>query len=204
MSITRFGSNRVKQLLKQITAVISLVAIIGPLLPTVTFAQDVTPGTDSGVSSITQPSDAPASSDAPAPSESAAPSGLDFNINPNGSSPSVSPDNSSLSPLAPVISPETSPATPSVSPDTPPPPASLPPVTNQVFASQTPQPKEINQNTGGYSYSYPFSVPPGRNNVQPDVKLTYQTDDTDLHSLFGEGWSISIPYIQRENKNGVR
>jgi RHS repeat-associated protein len=35
------------------------------------------------------------------------------------------------------------------------------------------------------------------------VKLTYTTDDSELHSIFGENWSISIPYIQRENKYGT-
>src|SRR5207249_3233896 len=62
---------------------------------------------------------------------------------------------------------------------------------------------EINQFTGGLTYPYPIAIPPGRSNLQPDVKLTYSTDDTDPPSILGKGWSISIPYIQREAKYGV-
>ena len=39
--------------------------------------------------------------------------------------------------------------------------------------------------------------------MQPDVDLVYHSQDNSFGSIFGEGWSISIPYIERLNKSGV-
>jgi RHS repeat-associated protein len=46
-------------------------------------------------------------------------------------------------------------------------------------------------------------IPPGRNNLQPDVSLAYNSSDNQLRNIFGEGWSVNIPYIERINKAGV-
>ena len=58
------------------------------------------------------------------------------------------------------------------------------------------------QSTGSLVYNYPISVPPGRNGVQPDLRLTYNSQKTEEGSVFGSGWSMSIPYIERLNKTG--
>ncbi|MEO6536174.1 MAG: SpvB/TcaC N-terminal domain-containing protein [Candidatus Paceibacterota bacterium] len=54
---------------------------------------------------------------------------------------------------------------------------------------------------GALDYEYDFKVPPGRNGVAPDVRLSYSSKNgQDLG--FGYGWAISIPYIVRYNKTG--
>ena len=62
---------------------------------------------------------------------------------------------------------------------------------------------KIDKNTGALDTTYPISIPPGRNNLQPDVDLVYNSQNTQFGSIVGEGWSISIPYIERLNKTGV-
>ena len=61
----------------------------------------------------------------------------------------------------------------------------------------------MDQNTGALETTYPISVPPGRNGLQPDLDLVYNSQNSQPGSIFGEGWSISIPYIERLNKSGV-
>jgi RHS repeat-associated protein len=61
----------------------------------------------------------------------------------------------------------------------------------------------IDKNTGALDTTFPITIAPGRNNLQPDVDLTYSSQNTQLGSIFGEGWSVSIPYIERLNKTGV-
>lgn len=39
--------------------------------------------------------------------------------------------------------------------------------------------------------------------MQPDLDLVYNSQNTQQGSIFGEGWSVSIPYISRLNKTGV-
>ena len=39
--------------------------------------------------------------------------------------------------------------------------------------------------------------------MQPDLDLVYNSQNSQQGSIFGEGWSISIPYIERLNKSGV-
>ena len=71
-----------------------------------------------------------------------------------------------------------------------------------MFNSQIPQQGEINENTGGFTQTYPIAVPPGRNSLQPDLKLIYTTAASEPNSIFGANWSISIPYIAREARYG--
>jgi hypothetical protein len=57
--------------------------------------------------------------------------------------------------------------------------------------------------TGAFTYSRPITIPPGRNGMQPDIKLTYNSAGSRQDSIVGHGWSLNIPYIERLNKNGV-
>ncbi len=61
----------------------------------------------------------------------------------------------------------------------------------------------VGQFTGAMTYSYPIVIPPGRNGMQPNLSLNYSSDDKRQDSLFGYGWSMNIPYIERVNKLGT-
>ncbi len=56
--------------------------------------------------------------------------------------------------------------------------------------------------TGALVYSYPFTLPPGRSGLQPDLKLQYNSQQLDDQNVVGYGWSLSVPYIERLNKHG--
>jgi RHS repeat-associated protein len=60
---------------------------------------------------------------------------------------------------------------------------------------------EIDTITGALSYSYDFSMPPGRNGLTPKVSLRYNNQEKS-HSIVGMGWSLDIPYIKILNKYG--
>ncbi|MBT4210076.1 MAG: hypothetical protein HOE19_04155 [Candidatus Komeilibacteria bacterium] len=62
---------------------------------------------------------------------------------------------------------------------------------------------DTDSNTGAFNYAYPIEVPVGRNGLQPDLQLTYNNQNSDNQNLFGYGWSINIPYIERINKKGI-
>ena len=55
---------------------------------------------------------------------------------------------------------------------------------------------------GSYRYAYELELPPGRNGLTPDLNLNYASNQADPYSPFGEGWSVSVPYIYRLNKTG--
>lgn len=57
--------------------------------------------------------------------------------------------------------------------------------------------------TGALTYSYPFRLPPGRLGIQPQLGLSYNSQNTEEGSLFGYGWNLSIPTIERKNVNGT-
>ncbi len=61
---------------------------------------------------------------------------------------------------------------------------------------------EPDSSTGAMVYSYPLQVTPGRNGLQPNLKLQYSSQNTQQNSAFGYGWSVNIPYITRVNKEG--
>ena len=46
----------------------------------------------------------------------------------------------------------------------------------------------------------PLDIPPGRNGLQPDVTLDYNSQRTQ-DSIVGYGWQLSIPYIQRSQQD---
>jgi len=62
---------------------------------------------------------------------------------------------------------------------------------------------EIDETTGALSFSYPIHTPPGRNGMEPNLSLSYNSQNTDNGSIFGYGWSLNIPYIERLNKTGT-
>jgi YD repeat-containing protein len=69
-----------------------------------------------------------------------------------------------------------------------------------VFTFQNSAPK-VNGETGALTERIPLDIPPGRNGLQPDLALQYNSQDTE-DSIVGYGWSLSIPSIQRLNKVG--
>lgn len=71
--------------------------------------------------------------------------------------------------------------------------------TNSSLSQKLP---EIDKNTGALNYNYPISVPPGRNNLHPDLNLSYNSSLSNNNSIFGFGWTLNIPYVQRLNKVG--
>ncbi|MCI0597691.1 DNRLRE domain-containing protein, partial [Candidatus Parcubacteria bacterium] len=74
-------------------------------------------------------------------------------------------------------------------------------INNQSTKSSSP---EIDAQTGALTHSLPLSLPPGRNGMTPDVNLHYSSNSTDDTGIFGYGWSVSIPYIERVNRFGVQ
>jgi hypothetical protein len=62
---------------------------------------------------------------------------------------------------------------------------------------------KIDKNSGALQTTYPISIPPGRNGMQPNLDLVYNSQNMQQGIIFGEGWSIGIPYISRLNKSGV-
>lgn len=61
---------------------------------------------------------------------------------------------------------------------------------------------EIDNTNGALIYEYKITVPPGRNEMTPDLALVYNSATSTKDSLIGAGWSINIPYIERVNKTG--
>jgi RHS repeat-associated protein len=62
---------------------------------------------------------------------------------------------------------------------------------------------KIDKNTGALNTTFPIDIPPGRNGLQPNLDLVYNSQNSQQGNIFGEGWSISIPYVERLNKTGV-
>ncbi len=62
---------------------------------------------------------------------------------------------------------------------------------------------EPDMRTGAFTYSYPLTVPPGRNGVQPSLALSYSSANNDNASVVGYGWTLDIPSIERINRYGT-
>ena len=56
---------------------------------------------------------------------------------------------------------------------------------------------------GAFNFSLPIEIPPGRNDLQPDLELRYDSQNQDTASFYGYGWNVNIPSISRLNKTGV-
>src|SRR5262245_1404815 len=61
---------------------------------------------------------------------------------------------------------------------------------------------DVSLQSGGFTYSYPIVVPPGRLGVQPQVALGYSSQGS-LRGGLAAGWSLSIPMIRRDWSSGV-
>lgn len=173
---------------------VAALLVVAPLEPA--FAQS----TDSSTQSVTTDSTATPSS-SPSPSPTPAPS-------PATPAPSPSPlSGSSDATQSSGATNQTSDAntkTPAT-PGTPPPPSggnpesSPQPVAKDYFNQDA---IKVDKNTGALTFSYPIDIPPGRNGLQPDVSLAYNSQNNQLWNILGEGWSINIPYIVELNKSG--
>jgi len=76
-----------------------------------------------------------------------------------------------------------------------------PTITSQgIFTFQNGKPKADGA-TGALVQTIKLDIPPGRNGVQPDLALQYNSQKTE-DSIVGYGWTVNIPYIQRLNKMG--
>jgi RHS repeat-associated protein len=82
-------------------------------------------------------------------------------------------------------------------------PATGPDLQPLVYNSFNQNQVKIDKNTGALNTTFPIDIPPGRNGLQPDLKLIYNSQNTQQGGIFGEGWSISIPYVERLNKTGI-
>jgi hypothetical protein len=69
-----------------------------------------------------------------------------------------------------------------------------------VLSIQNAQPK-VDGTSGALNFRIPLDIPPGRNGLQPDLALVYNSQNTQ-DGIAGYGWEISIPYISRLNKTG--
>lgn len=62
---------------------------------------------------------------------------------------------------------------------------------------------KVADSTGAMVYEYKIVTPPGRNGVQPNLVLSYNNQSVSDENVFGYGWSLNLPYIQRMNKTGT-
>src|SRR5262245_33173576 len=69
-----------------------------------------------------------------------------------------------------------------------------------VFTDPT-QWTKVQGSTGAFTQKISVDIPPGRNGLQPDVSLDYNSQRTS-DGIVGYGWSLSVPYIERINKTG--
>jgi hypothetical protein len=76
----------------------------------------------------------------------------------------------------------------------------LPTVPNGNIFADSALPK-VDGATGAFTQHIQLDIPPGRNGLQPDVGLDYNSQNT-TDGIVGYGWSLSIPYIKRLNKTG--
>lgn len=76
-----------------------------------------------------------------------------------------------------------------------------PSVLNPTFTYQTIAPK-VDKTTGALLETLALSVPPGRNGMQPNLALVYNSQRLE-ESTVGYGWEVNIPYIERINRRGT-
>jgi hypothetical protein len=76
-----------------------------------------------------------------------------------------------------------------------------PSVTNPTFTYQTIAPK-VDKTSGALAETLQLTIPPGRNGLQPDLALVYNSQRLEEKPL-GYGWSVNIPYIERINRQGT-
>ena len=55
---------------------------------------------------------------------------------------------------------------------------------------------------GSLTYSYSLTVPEGRNGFTPQHNLVFKSSNKKNNGIFGYGWEVDIPYIERSTKKG--
>jgi Salmonella virulence plasmid 65kDa B protein len=60
---------------------------------------------------------------------------------------------------------------------------------------------DVSPATGTATLTIPISVSPGRGGIEPNISLTY--DSGNGNGLFGLGWSLSLPSINRKSDKGI-
>ncbi|MBI5621872.1 VCBS repeat-containing protein, partial [Candidatus Falkowbacteria bacterium] len=82
-------------------------------------------------------------------------------------------------------------------------PLSQPPFNPENQKSLNPLSVEQNLQTGALTASYAITAPPGRNGLNPGLQLNYNSQDENIATILGHGWSFNIPSIERLPKKGV-
>jgi hypothetical protein len=82
----------------------------------------------------------------------------------------------------------------------PPPPIS-PSAIGGAFSSLMSESFKTDLATGAATLNIPIVVPPGRKNVQPNIALSYSSNNS--NGICGMGWSLPVSAIQRSTKEGV-
>src|SRR3989338_8430774 len=62
---------------------------------------------------------------------------------------------------------------------------------------------EVDKASGALVFNYPINVPPGRNGMEPDLALVYNSQGGEDGKIFGDKWSLNIPSIERINRKGT-
>lgn len=60
----------------------------------------------------------------------------------------------------------------------------------------------VEESTGSFKYSYPLTLPNGRNGLNPILGLNYNSNNHANDNIAGLGWTLSSPYIERKNLHG--
>jgi hypothetical protein len=185
MPINIFSKGHQK-IFQTVSVVVLLVFNFSPLAQVFAQTSTTSSGSSTGGSSTTQTANTPLGTSSESPQSSSS----------NNNSTSNSPSGSSQSSGTSASSPQ---------PPSPPPPSGStnPPtvLTPNVFSMQSVAP-QVNQQTGALTEKMCLDIPPGRNGIQPDVSLEYNSQQTNQDSEVGYGWSLSVPYIERLNKTG--
>lgn len=60
----------------------------------------------------------------------------------------------------------------------------------------------VDEFSGAAALGYGFDLPPGRNGIQPQLSISYHSQNQDHENLAGFGWSLNIPEISRSMRLG--
>lgn len=73
----------------------------------------------------------------------------------------------------------------------------MPPVDTKVSKPN------VDESSGSLHYNYSFSLPKGKNGLNPEFGMQYSSQNSDEISMTGYGWQLSIPAIERSNLHGT-
>jgi len=57
---------------------------------------------------------------------------------------------------------------------------------------------QVDSYSGSLSYSYDFNIPPGRNGMQPNINLSYNSQLKNFSNITGLGWELNLIDIHRD------